>query len=162
MHYIPLQLDIIITLCAIVWTWFFLLVVVYKLYLPRYLSCLIKSDKEKVWHPSCTCITTCMETQWQTNGYAIMVDGQKPVLDNNVNRDQIVYLRHNKQSGPYLYTVVQHWPLATDRSRITVGLSLSLHPCWKIVHQHFMETRLSHEDPTPTAAHPPHHTASWC
>ena len=33
-------------------------------------------------------------------------------------------------SDPVLiYAVVQHWLLATNRDRIAVGLSLSVHPC---------------------------------
>ena len=30
-----------------------------------------------------------METQWQTNGDAIKVGGQKPLLDNGMDKDQI-------------------------------------------------------------------------
>ena len=32
-----------------------------------------------------------METQRQSNGNAIMVGGQKPMLNNGINRDQIAY-----------------------------------------------------------------------
>ena len=59
-----------------------------------------------------------------------------------------------------IYTVVQHWLLATNRDCIAVGLSLSLHPCSEIVHQYFMETHASLEDPTQTAIRPLHQTVS--
>ena len=43
-------------------------------------------------------------------------------------------------SDPFpIYSVSQHWLLATDSDRV-VGLLLSLHPCSNIDYQYFMET----------------------
>ena len=39
-----------------------------------------------------------METQWQTNGDAITICGQKPMLDNSIDRDQISYSANDVNS----------------------------------------------------------------
>ena len=38
-----------------------------------------------------TCSTNGLKLKWQTNGNAITVDGQKPMLDNSIEKDRIAY-----------------------------------------------------------------------
>ena len=118
--------------------------------------------------------TAWMETQRQTNGIAITVGGQKPMLDNSIDRvdccqcfSQGCYLSVSVVniigvlSDPVpIYTAVQHWLLATNHDRIATGLSLSLHPCSKTDYEYFMLTCAPLDVLTPTVTRPLHHTVS--
>ena len=67
----------------------------------------------------------------QTKGNAITIGNEKPMLDNNINRDRIAVhqmltipatINPEKSNLVPIDTVVQHWLLAIDRDCTAVGL----------------------------------------